>query len=295
VRRYPAIEFTWTARPPEHRLDVLLARLDNGSLSAVDDQGLVWCVFFDSDDARDRALASLDGVPEADNARPVDVVDEGWAERSQAAIGAVRVGRIVVAPPWRADDPLTREPGVDTLIIINPSMGFGTGHHASTRRCLALLQTIPLGGRSVLDVGTGSGVLALAACQLGASPVEAVDVDRDALESARDSLERNGAAGRVRLIAGDVADVAAWSGGRRYDVLVANLTGAALIQHAAALTALGTPDGHLIASGIEAHEAEAVARALERAGWKETTRDVEDGWVGLLFARATSPTESRGR
>jgi ribosomal protein L11 methyltransferase len=296
VRHYAAIEFTWTARPADDRIDTLLARLDDGSLSAVDDQGLVWRVFFDSADARDGALASLAGVEDAATARPVDVADEGWAERSQAAIGAVRVGRVVVAPPWCAGDPLTREPGVDHVIIINPSMGFGTGHHASTRLCLSLLQAPPLAGRSVLDVGTGSGVLAITAWRLGASPVDAIDVDRDALDAARDSLERNDAGRAVRLIAADLADVARRPDRRRYDVLVANLTGTALIQHAAALAALGAPEGSLIAGGLEADESGAVAGALEGAGWQAAAREVEDGWVGLrLVRRATSPSASTAR
>jgi ribosomal protein L11 methyltransferase len=296
VRHYAAIEFTWTARPAGDRIDTLLARLDDGSLSAVDDQGLVWRVFFDSADARDRALASLAGVEDAATARPVDVADEGWAERSQAAIGAVRAGRVVVAPPWRAGDSLTREAGVDHVIIINPSMGFGTGHHASTRLCLSLLQALPLAGRSVLDVGTGSGVLAIAAWRLGASLVDAIDVDRDALDAARDSLDRNGAGRAVRLIAADLADVARRPDRRRYDVLVANLTGTALIQHAAALAALGAPEGSLIAGGLEADESGAVAGALERAGWQAADRKDEDGWVGLrLVRRATSPSASTAR
>jgi ribosomal protein L11 methyltransferase len=277
-------------------MDTLLARLDDGSLSAVDDQGLVWRVFFDSADARDRALALLAGVEDAATARPVDVADEGWAERSQAAIGAVRAGRVVVAPPWRAGDSLTREAGVDHVIIINPSMGFGTGHHASTRLCLSLLQALPLAGRSVLDVGTGSGVLAIAAWRLGASLVDAIDVDRDALDAARDSLDRNGAGRAVRLIAADLADVARRPDWRRYDVLVANLTGAALIRHAAALAALGAPGSSLIAGGLEADESGAVAGALEGAGWQAAAREVEDGWVGLrLVRRATSPSASTAR
>jgi ribosomal protein L11 methylase PrmA len=139
-------------------------------------------------------------------------------------------------------------------------------------------------------------VLALTAWRLGASPVDAIDVDRDALDAARDSLERNDAGRAVRLIAADLADVARRPDRRRYDVLVANLTGTALIQHAAALAALGAPEGSLIAGGLEADESGAVAGALEGAGWQAAAREVEDGWVGLrLVRRATSPSASTAR
>jgi ribosomal protein L11 methyltransferase len=148
----------------------------------------------------------------------------------------------------------------------------------------------------VLDVGTGSGVLAIAAWRLGASLVDAIDVDRDALDAARDSVDRNGAGHAVRLIAADLADVARRPDWRRYDVLVANLTGAALIRHAAALAALGAPGSSLIAGGLEADESGAVAGALERAGWQAADRKEEDGWVGLrLVRRATSPSASTAR
>ncbi len=293
MRRYAAIEVTWPIRPDEDCIDRLHASLDEGALSAIDDQGQVWRAFFTSGDARDRALASLAGVPAGAEVRAIDVADEQWAERSQAALRPIRVGRILVAPPWRVRDAATREPGVDHVIVINPSMGFGTGHHASTRRCLSLLQAAPLAGRSVLDVGTGSGVLAIAAWKLGAGPVDAVDSDADAVASARDNLTRNRADGAVQLIEGDLDAVDMKPGG--YGVVLANLTGATLIRHAADLASLGAPGSWLIASGIELDETAAVAGALSAAGWREIDREMEDGWTGLRLERAaTSPTASTG-
>ena len=295
MRRYPAIEFTWATRPDDEALDRLTARLDDGSMVAIDDQERVRRVFFDSAEARDRALASLERRGPWITVRAADIDDDDWAERSQAAIGAIRVGRIVVAPPWQSTGDRAAEAGVDHVIVINPSMGFGTGHHASTRRCLSLLQTIAVGGCSVVDVGTGSGVLAIAAWRLGAAAIDAIDMDPDALASARDSLQRNGATGAIRLVDADLSGLASSRPVTRYDVLVANLTGATLERHASALTRLAHEGSSLIAGGLEAHEADAVRDALGRHGWQLVGRDAEDGWTGLLFVRtATTPTASTG-
>ena len=117
-----------------------------------------------------------------------EVDDEDWAARSQAHLTRVTVGRITVAPPWDATPPAD-----GALVIVYPSTGFGTGHHESTRLCLRLLQQVELTGRRAVDLGTGSGVLALAAWRLGASDIEALDYDEDAVVNARENLRLNGA------------------------------------------------------------------------------------------------------
>ncbi len=111
-------------------------------------------------------------------------------------------------------------------------MGFGTGHHATTRLCLRLLQELELRGARVLDVGTGSGVLALAAWKLGASDVVAIDNDPDALDNARDNIARNGAAAAIDIICDDLDTLRI----QRADVVLANLTGAVLVRYADAVT-----------------------------------------------------------
>jgi len=295
VRRYPAITFTWLHRPDEAELERLTAHLDNGSLLAVDDLDGEWRAYFGSAAARDEALAMLAGSAHAPQARALDVADEGWAERSQAAIQPVTVGRLVITPPWH-EAAVRRRAGPDTIVIvIRPSMGFGTGHHASTRRCLSLLQSTVLTGRSVLDVGTGSGVLAIAAWALGADPVAALDNDPDAVACARENAASNGATG-ISVLESDLSsDVAGGGESKSYDVLLANLTGATLIAIAARLAARARPGGQLIASGLDTSERPGVVAALGAAGWRESACEIEEGWVGLRLERtATSPTASRG-
>jgi len=235
----------------------------------------------------------------------IEVSDEDWAERSQSSLEPVEVGQLLLVHDTRSRSVSTtqdtrsrsasRTPGALTIVIL-PSMGFGTGHHASTRLCLRLLQARPLAGASVLDVGTGSGVLALAARRLGAGIVIATDIDPDALQSAQDNLDLNQERG-VRLEEIDLGAAPAVLG-RRFDVVLANLTGAVLMRHAGALVALAEPGGSLIASGFQPHEAGEVVTALDQAGWSLVSRLDEQDWVGAAFdarASATSPTRSTAR
>jgi len=182
---------------------MLYAELDAFEPVAIQEheRGDGWRIFFRAASNRDAAGATL--ASEFGNALlridAIEVDDEDWARRSQAALTAIRVGRIVVAPPWNSD-PGSRTPDADVItIVIDPSTGFGTGHHASTRLCLELLQKHDLSGLNVIDVGTGSGVLALAAWRLGADHVTAIDNDPDALDNARDNVRRNGAENAVTI------------------------------------------------------------------------------------------------
>jgi ribosomal protein L11 methyltransferase len=156
-------------------------------------------------------------------------------------------------------------------------MGFGTGHHATTRLCLAALQRLPLHGRTVLDVGTGSGVLALAARLLGARDAVGLDVDPDAIQSAEENLAANPAIDRVLFVTGDLRTVPLDPA----DVVTANLTGALLVQTAGLLRAAVRPGGTLIVSGLLDHERSAVVEALSPAAvvWEES----EQNWVGLAL------------
>jgi ribosomal protein L11 methyltransferase len=150
----------------------------------------------------------------------------------------------------------------------------------TTRLCLAALQTIDLGGRTVLDVGTGSGVLAIAAVRLGAAHALGIDHDADAIQSARENLDLNPEARNVRFETMDLANHALTPA----DVVTANLTGALLVKSAPALLAAVRPGGVLILSGIQSHEAIQVRQAFEGADVCRE-RD-EDGWVGLVVKKS---------
>ena len=250
--------------------DFVLAALIDFEVAAVDEDASR--VFFHTADARDRAAADLRRLFPALHIHPIDVADEDWAARSQANLKAVRAGDIVVAPPWDvpADAPIA--------IVIQPSMGFGTGHHATTRLCLSHLQGVNVRGRSAIDVGTGSGVLAIAASRLGASQVLAIDDDPDAIASARENLDLNPGA-NVTLGTLDLRRAFV----RPFDLVMANLTGGLLIAAAQALLQLARADGKLILSGfMQAEEADVLAAFTS---CRVDARSREDEWVCATLSR----------
>jgi ribosomal protein L11 methyltransferase len=205
-----------------------------------------------------------------------------WNELWRRGLEPVTVGAFVIVPPWRAHDPLEgreeaggrAEHGELNEIVIEPGQAFGTGHHETTAGCLAALQELELRGRRVLDVGTGTGVLAICAARLGAEVV-AVDTDPLAVEAATANAARNAVA--VTVLHGSVGVAAA----RRYDVVVANLDTATLSALAAELGSALTAGGTLVASGVSLERWAEAADALVAAGVEVRVR-LGNQWAVLV-------------
>jgi ribosomal protein L11 methyltransferase len=285
-RLWPAIEIRAgvSSVDERERLEELLsAALDDLDVSAIQPLDEGWLVFFDSESARDLAAAALPAALHGDvTLAAIDVADEDWARRSQQNLTAVEVGRIVIAPPWAVAGGDAPAPDDGRLtVVIQPSMGFGTGHHATTRLSAALLQRMDLSGRSVLDVGTGSGVLALVARALGARAVLAVDDDPDAIESARENLALNGGGPGIELSVGDFRELQA----SPCDVVVANLTGGLLARSAEVLAGAVAPGGTLLISGVTLDEEAAVLGAFAPR-MAVVERLTEDEWMAAALRPA---------
>jgi len=251
--------------------DLLLAAVDDFSPTAIEERDNGLRVFFATPASRDDAVSALAG---RFSVTPVDVDDEDWARRSQENLSPITVGRITIVPTIPARPAVPAHPAL--VIAIPPSMGFGTGHHATTRLCLAALQSIDLRGKFVLDVGTGSGILAIAAAALGASSALGIDDDADAIAAARENLELN-RVGNVEFVVGDLMqdDLPA------ADVVLANLTGGMLVRAAARLIRAVRPDGILIVSGIMASEGNDVRRVFAN---QTSLADVqEDEWLAFTL------------
>lgn len=264
---------------PEFR-ERLAARLSEHDIVAIHEDDIddprAWTAHFGDAASRDAALAAVSADPEfaTIDAQPTEIEDEDWARRTQADLPAIKIGRVIVAPPW--DVPKAPEPG-ETVVLIEPSRGFGTGHHQSTRLCIALLQNRNVSGLTVTDVGTGSGVLAITAAKLGAAFVSAFDSDPDAVENARENIEANGVGKIVEAHVDDLVTTTV----RPADLVTANLTGTLLARHAADLARLVRPGGSAMVSGFNVDEKPRVEEALA-AHFDVTETAEEDDWHAFV-------------
>lgn len=233
----------------------------------------------------DADLRSVREQLEADGARVVDVAlveDADWQERWRAHAVRQRFGdRLWVVP---RDEPLpedvhaaARTPPV--ILRLDPGLAFGSGSHPTTRLCLTRIATMDLRGKRVLDFGCGSGILALAACLLGAREVVAIDHDPQALAATRDNANFNGvAAGRLRV--GDQAALAAEGWDRApFDVVVANILANPLVELAPLLTGLAARGATLVLSGLLIGQ-EAMIRAAYPAV-RFAPAVVDEDWIRL--------------
>ncbi|MBI4587744.1 MAG: 50S ribosomal protein L11 methyltransferase [Candidatus Rokubacteria bacterium] len=245
-------------------------------------------------------LASLRALDLAVNGgEPVvtPLLDEAWAEAWRRAFAPLRVGRrLLIIPPWETP---TTENGLK-ILVIEPGRAFGTGTHGSTQGCLVLLEALldrhPVGyPRGVptrkrgsrgcaLDIGTGTGILAIAAAALGVPRVTALDTDPDAVAAARANAERNGVSERIHCVVSEAGELRETTA----PLILANLLAGSHVALAPEYRRLSSPGGHLILGGLLADEAASIEEALAQHGFIFAERTDVDGWASLLFRRQAS-------
>jgi ribosomal protein L11 methyltransferase len=238
----------------------------------------------------DRLRANKRRIEEAlyhlDRIRPVSVpsfrpvAEEDWVEAWKERLNVLRIGRrIVVRPSWRDYAP---EPG-EIVIRLDPGMAFGTGLHPTTQMCLAALEELIRPEAAVLDLGTGSGILAIAAAKLGAGRVLAVDQDPLAVKTARGNLVTNGVQEIVSVMEGSLEGVS-----ESYDLVVVNILAKVIVEMMQeGLAARLRSGGRLIATGIIADQESDVVAALEQGGLTAIERQQREDWVCLVASKAT--------
>ena len=206
--------------------------------------------------------------------------EEDWANTWKAFYVPVRVGRrVVVRPPWRDYDAT----GDDVVVVLDPGMAFGTGTHPTTRLAMTGLESAIVPGDTVLDVGTGSGVLAIAAAKLGAAAVDANDIEPVAVRSARENIGRNDSPIAIRIEEGTAGPDGPFTG--TYSLVVANIIARVLTELVDGITASVVEGGTLVLAGIiENREADVVQAYAER-GFAVTNRDQIEDWVGMTLRR----------
>ena len=214
------------------------------------------------------------------HALTTDIAEGDPLEAFRAASRAFAVGRRLWIDPG---DPGDSEPPRGRIALRLPaSRAFGTGEHASTRLALLALEEEELDGRAVLDVGTGSGVLALAAAALGARAAVGLDTDAEAVFVARENLGRHPFGSKVRLYAGPLA---AASGA--FDLVVANMLADEILPEMPRLQARAAGSGRILLSGLTREREKDVLGKLRGRRWKLAGRRAEKEWVCLCLARAS--------
>ncbi|MDD3212394.1 MAG: 50S ribosomal protein L11 methyltransferase [Eubacteriales bacterium] len=205
-----------------------------------------------------------------------NVADEDWAENWKQYYKPFRIGsRLVVKPSWE-----TYEPKADDLVVeLDPGMAFGTGTHETTGMCMELLEKHLKPGVRVMDVGTGSGILAIAAAKLGAQNILAVDIDPDAVKVAKENVLHNGVDSRVRVIQGDLVKSEAMP----CELAVANIVADAIIMLSGPLTRHLQKGGLFLCSGIIREREQDVLTAVQAAGYTLADRLTKGEWVALCL------------
>lgn len=208
--------------------------------------------------------------------------DEDWAREWRKGLRPRQLTeRLVVKPTWTEWEAAEGQ----VVIEVDPQMAFGTGEHATTRGCLRLLDGVLRPGDRVLDVGSGSAILAIAAARLGAAEVVAVEYDPDANLNARENLEQNGVAERVRIVEA-MADGALLAELGGFDLILANILSGVIRPLLPAFRGALRGGGRLIVSGILQTEHEAVLHDAAAAGFRPAGEDREEEWWSALLLPA---------
>lgn len=215
------------------------------------------------------------------------VVEADWAESWKANFQPIRIGRrLFIVPAW-LNPPLGPD---DVAVRLDPGMAFGTGTHPTTQLCLQAIERHLRPGQPVLDLGTGSGILAIAAAKLGAGPILAVDIDDEAVRVARENAAANGVAEQITLDKGSLAEVLAGRYGPQWvgvPFVVANILARVIVDLLGqSLAQTVGPGGLIVLSGILDSQAYQVRAALAPNGLTLLAQEQIDDWVAIIARRA---------
>jgi ribosomal protein L11 methyltransferase len=209
--------------------------------------------------------------------------DEDWQNAWKSHFSLLKLGQhLVIKPSW-----IEYEPEADDVVIaLDPGLAFGTGYHPTTYTCLEALEHLLRPGMNALDLGTGSGILTIAAAKLGASRVLALDIDSIAVQAARQNFQRVGIQHQVTLAQGTLPHALARAG--EYDLVVANISSRAIRERAPHIFPVLRPQGTLIVSGIIKDQYQETESALLAAGLTSIEVWPLEDWTTLVSRRASS-------
>src|SRR6266487_6477562 len=211
-----------------------------------------------------------------------EVKEEDWANAWKDHFYVTHIGqRLVIRPSWREYTPTAHE----VVLTLDPGMAFGTGLHPTTRLCLEQLEKRVQPGMRVLDVGTGSGILSIAAAKLGAESVYAIDNSSVAVESAAANVSLNGLSERVKVVPGVLDDAEATRVAGQYDLVLANIIAHVIGSIAPQLARVMTPQGVLVTSGIIEARRQDAEGPLQEAGLEMVEQVMIEDWLALVWRK----------
>jgi ribosomal protein L11 methyltransferase len=264
-------------RTPAERRDVVGAWLVARTGQAVEERSDGTLVAFAPDEQTAEVLIEelgcSAGAPIETRRHPIEAED--WSTRWREGLGPRQLDRLTVVPSWLPEavdpDPLT--------VVLDPETAFGSGEHGSTRAALTLLSRLVRSGNRVLDVGSGSGILTIAAIKLGAGVAIGIEIDPEANEVARRNAARNQVKGQVEFLDGDAAALAPLVG--PVDLILSNILRAVNTTLLPVIAASLRPGGIAIFSGMEQPEAEEFRRVLSGNGFTQVQETLDAGWWGV--------------
>jgi ribosomal protein L11 methyltransferase len=206
--------------------------------------------------------------------------EEDWANAWKAHYKPVRVGtRVVVRPPWQEYD----AEGEDIVVLLDPGMAFGTGTHPTTQIALRLLETLDVVDRTVFDVGTGSGIIAIAAAKLGARVADGVDIEAVSVRQAQTNIDLNDARPTVTIWQSAMEPTGAPL--PTYDIVVANIIARVLVEISEQVASSVAPQGALVLSGIIDSKEASVIERYKSHGFEIVARQQIEDWIGHIWRR----------
>jgi ribosomal protein L11 methyltransferase len=202
-----------------------------------------------------------------------EIEQVNWNERWEKNFNPIQIaGKVSVRAPFHPD------PHLQYDIVIEPKMSFGTGHHETTHLMIELLLELELEGKSALDMGCGTGILAIFSEMRGASMIDAIDIDTWCYENSLENASRNECK-KIRVYEGDVSLLT----GKRYDLIIANINRNILLSDMGAYVNSLNPDGILLLSGFYESDVEQINAHAEKLGLRKTGQKVRNQWVGLKY------------
>lgn len=282
----------WVEICIQDNLDVgeLLSRLDDAAVQGAWEEDGTVHLYWPEDRWNEERLASVRSVlselAQSSAEIPLSVIRvpaQDWNEAWVRSVRPLRLGRLVIRPSW---EPVTLD-SRDIEIILDPKQAFGTGHHATTRMMLEWLHEEIHGGEAVLDVGTGSAILALAAVKLGAASAIGVEIDPVAAECARESVVQNALNDRIDIHCGTLAD---WprQGRKAADLVLANLDRETLWELAEQLAGFAFRGTRIMVSGILVEQQTEIMERFSGLGLVCSRRCEDEGWVAMKWSMPES-------